>query len=706
MKYRFAGMAASFAIGVLLHPAHCPAQSSQAASPQTSPSNPPALSKGKVIFSRSVDENGEVTTQAGEPSAQPEIKNLAASTVGDAERRAVTFTSMDLDVHLRSAAQYLAVRALLTVRNDGKAPLTRIPLQISSSLHWERIRLDGRDVAFTVATLNSDTDHTGQLHEAAVPLASPLAPGAGLSLDVTYSGTVPADAKRLLAIGTPDETALLSDWDQIGVDFTGLRGFGNVVWYPVSSVPAILGDGNRVFDEIGEHKRRLSGASFRLHLVVEYPADQAPTLALINGHSVPLAVTSGSSTGEVDGVATAELGPSPLGFEAPSLFVAIRTPHPGPHMNLWALAGNSDTAAAWTNAASKVTPLLESWLGERPTAQLTILDLPDPQDAPFETGSMLAAPVRQASPDTLESVLVHVLSHAFLHTGAPPPEWLDEGVATFMETLWTEKQHGREKALETLESSRQALALTEPGSPGQSVGQPLASAISPIYYRTKAAYVLWMLRDIAGDSALSAALRAYVPAASSSGSAGAASSGLATAQVAGPPGGPASALATAAASPLARAAAELRQDESGLAADAATRPPFEKLLEQSGDRRDLSWFFSDWVDADHGLPDLSIASVFPSSASADSWLVTVNLANNGYASAEVPVTVRSAGTSITQRVLIPARSKVSRRILIQGKPTQVQLNDGTVPETQAGIHITNLGDAAESPAPGVQPLDQ
>jgi hypothetical protein len=41
-------------------------------------------------------------------------------------------------------------------------------------------------------------------------------------------------------------------------------------------------------------------------------------------------------------------------------------------------------------------------------------------------------------------------------------------------------------------------------------------------------------------------------------------------------------------------------------------------------------------------------------------------------------------------VLVPARGKVTVRILIQGKPTEVQANDGTVPETQASVHITRL----------------
>jgi len=64
--------------------------------------------------------------------------------------------------------------------------------------------------------------------------------------------------------------------------------------------------------------------------------------------------------------------------------------------------------------------------------------------------------------------------------------------------------------------------------------------------------------------------------------------------------------------------------------------------------------------------------------------------------AEVPVTVRSASTSVTHRVRIPAHEKVTERILVQGKPTEVQVNDGTVPETQASIHVTKLDDPSST----------
>ncbi len=282
MKWFFAAIAASLVLGATAASAQTtPAAGSIA--PQQAPSQP----SGKVIFSRSIDENGQTTTQAGpaapeRPTAQP-AKEPSAE---DAEREAITFTDFDMDVHLRPQDQHIAVRALVTVRNDSKAPLAHIPLQLSSSLNWERIRLDARDLTFPVATLNSDTDHTGQLHEAAVTLAQPLAPGQTLQFDVSYSGSIQPSAQRLLAIGTPQDVAMHSDWDEISVPFTGLRGFGNVVWYPVSSVPVILGDGARLFDEVGEHKLRMAGARFKLRLTVESPHGRAPTVALINGHSV------------------------------------------------------------------------------------------------------------------------------------------------------------------------------------------------------------------------------------------------------------------------------------------------------------------------------------------------------------------------------------------------------------------------------------
>jgi hypothetical protein len=642
-------------------PASNPASTSPSAPTSTSDQQP----HGKVIFSRSVDDNGQTTTTAGPAAPKTAGQPVTSPVATDDEREALTFTAFDMDVHLRPAEQQIAVRALLTVRNDGHAPLVHIPLQISSSLDWESIRLAGHDVAFTVATLNSDVDHTGQLHEAAISLSNPLATGATLQLDVTYSGTIPQSAQRLLTIGTPDDAAAHTDWDSIAIDFTGLRGFGNVVWYPVSSVPVILGDGARVFDEMGEHKLRMASARFRLALTDEFAHGRAPTVALINGYRVPLALTEPSSAGpDVPDIASASLDQLALGFEAPSLFLAVRTAHQATNTTLYTVPEDDGAVEGWASAAGFVTPFLQGWLGQSPRSQLTILDLPDPDDAPFETGPLLVTAIGQATPDELDGVFAHALTHAFLSTStSSTPAWLSEGVASFMGSLWLEKQQGRQKALESLESGRAALALAEPASPGESPGQPLAQAISPVYYRTKATYIFWMLRDLAGDAALSAALRGYDPTAEA------------------PAADAAHGHSPATGSGYFEKLIERATASSGESSSS---------VQQASPHRDLSWFFSDWVDADKGLPDIAIDSVFPTHTEGDNWLVAVNLSNSGYAAAEIPVTVGNAATSITQRVVVPARGKATLRILLQGQPTQVQANDGIVPETEASVHIRNL----------------
>jgi hypothetical protein len=653
MKFRNPRMPAIAFLAALLAALPCIAQSTNPPATPGTPAKPkpqstqqatPPDSKpgGQVIFQRSVDENGSTTTKESPAAGKTGAQMVGAPSVEDADRQAIAFSDLDLDVRLHSAGQQLVVRALVTVRNAGKTALPRIPLQISSSLNWERIRVAGRDLSFPVATLNSDADHTGQLHEAAVPLAEPLAPGGTVQLDATYSGTIAVSAQRLLTVGTPEAAALHSDWDQISPEFTGLRGFGNVVWYPVSSVPVILGDGARLFDEIGTHKLRLSGAGFHLKLTVEFPHGEPPTVAVVNGHPMTLKASDPQiGSADVPGIATGSID-STLGFEAPSLFVAVRTPHPGSNLTAFTAPADEVAVKTWLAAASDVSPFIERWLGSQPRSQLTLLDLPDPDDVPWENGPLLAVSLRDSPPEQLSGVLAHALTHAWM---APRPFWLNEGTANFMGIVWTERRQGRDQAVASLETGRTALALAEPPSPGEGVGQPLAAAISPVYYRTKAAYVLMMLRDIIGDEALGAALRD----------------------------------ANAAQAPSA-------PTESEVAATAA----FEQALKKAAPRADLSWLFADWIDADKGLPDLTIDKVFPNAVQSGNWLVSVNVSNAGYAAAEVPVIVRSANHTTAERLLVPGRGNVVKRLLIQGKPTEVQINDGIVPETQASVHVTKL----------------
>ncbi len=600
-------------------------------------SSPPAVSPqapqehpGTVILSRSVEDDGSTTASGATPAAKP------AEAPTDAERQAITFLSYDLEVHLRPGEHAMAVRARCLLRNDSSSPLQRLPLQISSTLQWTSVRIADAPATFSQQLVDSDIDHTGALREAVIPLAQPLAPKQTIAVDLTYEGTADLSATRLEQIGTPADMAEASDWDRVADDFVGLRGFGNVAWYPVASVPVALGDGAKFFSETAEERQRQSQATVTMKLTEEF-FGEAPNLAVLDGET--LTVTPATQpAASVPGIVTCTLPPTRLGFSSPSLFLLTRTRQEGNGVAVFARTEDVENAQAYLKGATMVLPLIHRWLGSEPRGVLNIVDLPKHGDAPFEDGSVLFTDVRSADPYKLGDALIHSLTH--LYFSSPYP-WLQEGVASFLGSMWLEQNQGKLAAIERLDNARGALSLAEPGV-GASASQGLVTARDPVYYRTKATYVLWMLRDLAGENALARALREYRPASDTMGTG------------------------------------------------------FEQVLERTSGK-DLKWFFEDWVYHDRGLPDLSIAGVYPSTATVPgAFIVAVDVSNSGTTEAEVPVSVSSATTTVTERLRIPAKSKVSHRFLLQGHPEEISVNDGTVPEVQASIHRQTLAVPAAS----------
>lgn len=571
--------------------------------------------KPQVLFS------GPPATQKTGDSATSHDK------ITDAERRGVAITAWDLDVHLAPAHQSLEAHARVTLKNAGTSPLAAIPLQLSSSLHFEDIGLRGKRLPFSFTTLASDADHTGKIVEAAIPLAEALPPGSMLTLDVDYGGTIPLTAQRLLSIGAPEGQAEATDWDRISGDFTGLRGYGNVLWYPVSSVPVSLGNGDTLFMEIGRQKLLDQKATMALRVTDEFTGN-APTAALLNGHYLALSKPAAMPTASFPGVVTCSLPATPLGFEAPSLFLVRRTETEGNGLRVLSTKGGGANGQDYITAAGLTAPLVHTWLGAGPHPLFTVLELPEPDDAPAETGEVLATPFSASSAQQVAPVVAHSLAHgAFWSRRA----WLNEGVANFVSTLWFDSSMGHKAAMESLNASRPALAIAEPGSPGEGAGEDLEHAVSELYYRTKATYVLWMLRNMVGDKPLQAALQAYKPA----------------------------------------------ED---------TQPGyFQHLVEQASGQK-LQWFFDDWVYNDRGLPDLSIGGVYSSAEAHQQTLVAVDIINDGYAAADVPLTVKGSDTSVTDWVRVPAHGRVTHRVLFQESPVEVDLNDGSIPEVQDSLH--------------------
>ena len=672
-------------------PASQPAQSEPLPDKAATPgqATEPAAPSGKVLFSRDTDAApGAQPATPDKPTAPNYDSKLEAS---EAERNSLTFTAYDLDLHLTPAVAGISVRAGLTIRNDGAVPLPRLILQISSSLSWDAFstRLPSSPgtvtpLTFAVHLVDTDADHTGRMQEAAVTLPQPLVPGASITLTALYSGAIPVSTNRLTRIGAPTDQALSADWDAISggdpstsATSVALRGFGNVLWVPVSSPPLFLGDAARLFQAVGNTKLRESTATIRLRVAVEYVGD-APDAAYFCGRREQLIAISDNPNmpaAESPGIATAIFAPRPLGFRTPNLFItanaATETGTPANPGLIAAIAGpgHSDSLPAYAAAATLVEPLLIDWLGAQPDTALTIVDHPG---QPFEDDAVLVRPMRAEETSALAPSLAHSLTHAWIHSSHP---WIDEGLAQFLSLLWTERTTGRDAALAELQEAARTLALAEPENPDadpssssspssdlqpsssstpsdptavhtpflRPAGESLAAATGDVFYRTKAAAVWWMLRSIVGDNALKQALQAY------------------------------------------RQDAKLDRDPAA---------GFEHTLEKTS-HKDLRWFFNDWVYLDRGLPDLSIENVTPSqidtrSGAPAGWLVAVVVHNDGYAEAEVPVTVRSGTASQTTRLRIPGRSSVSTRIVFAGTPTEVDVNDGGVPETQASVHTRQL----------------
>jgi hypothetical protein len=585
------------------------------------PAEVPAEHPGTVIFSRSVEDN---------PAPAKPAAPTGEAHATDAERQAITFLSYDLDVHLQPREHAMAVRARIVVRNDSSSPLDRLALQVSSSLHWTGVHVGGNPATFSQQLVNSDIDHTGVLREAVIPLARPLGPQESLSLDLTYDGTAALSAARLEQIGTPSDIAESSDWDRVSDEFVGLRGFGNVAWYPVASLPVALGDGARFFTEAAAERQRQSQATVTMRVTEEF-FGEAPNLAVLDGETLALTPTSLPAAAGVPGIVSCTLPPTKLGLASPSLFLLARTAREGNGVRVFARTEDVANAQAYISAASTVTPLINRWLGSEPRGVLNIVDLPEPEDAPFEDGDVLFANVQATEPGKLTDVLIHSLTHLYFRSSYA---WLQEGVPSFMGSLWLEQNRGRDIAIQQLDNTRGALSLAEPGdaTSAEMDRQALVVARDPVYYRTKATYVLWMLRDLAGDNALARALRAY----------------------------------------------QAGSDTAGTG--------LEQVLAQASGK-DLKWFFDNWVYHDRGLPDLSIAGVYPNKASvAGSYIVAVDVSNSGTAEAQVPVSVSAGKTTVTEMLRIPAKSKISHRFVVQGQPDEVAVNDGTVPEVEASVH--------------------
>ncbi len=544
------------------------------------------------------------------------------------DRNAFGFTRYDLQVTLDPHQHGLAAEGSLEVRNISQLPQREVVLQISSSLRWLSVLVDGAPVEWLSQSYTSDIDHTGLLNEAIVKLDKPLAPGDHLRLAVRYSGTVTKNATRLERIGTPANVALRSDWDAIGDQFTALRGVGFVVWYPVSMNAANLEQGNELFDALRDWRERESSAVLRVRLATVAPADR---------DDAKFAFVANGSEGKAGAVITEEfIGVDPV-------IVLLNDPSEStdrPRVAAYYTAAHTSFARDYIAAAESVIPPLQEWFGA-PRRRVVLVELTDPDALPYDAGSYYFVPLQSVTHAAAEVALARPIVHAMIESPRP---WIREGLAGFAQALMRERQAGRRAAVAYLGQFRSALAVAEVQSqakgesgdvshdPAQFPGtgpQPLIKTADEMFLHTKAAYVWWMLRDMVGDRALQAALAQY------------------------------------------------------RAADDRDSAYLQRLIEkQLPAKRDLETFFDDWVYRDHGLPQLRVDSAYVRQTLGQQTVTAVTIENLGDAWCEVPVAVRSANGENTVRVVVPAKSKAIVRVPFEAAPSEAEVNDGSVPEAE------------------------
>lgn len=425
---------------------------------------------------------------------------LCASAVNcfSVEREAFSFTNYDLNLQVEPEQHRLGVRGKITLRNDSPSPQKTAVLQISSSLDWRAIALTDKSgdkpLQFVSQPYASDMDHTGGLSEAIVTLPQAVASKGTVDLEIAYEGVILLDATRLTRIGTPEDVAAGSDWDQISAGFTGVRGAGYVAWYPIATDVANLSEGNGLFDVLGRWKAREAGSNMRLRF------DESKVLA-----------STGCKPYDADNVhhEGTVCAFERLGSTVPSFVMANYDVVRRPNIEVHYLPGHDASANSYADAAEKLIPFITEWFGS-PREKARTADLPDPHAAPFESDSLLLTPLASTDPVLAGLAAAHQLTHAAFRSPRP---WINEGLAHFAQALYLEQQKGRQAALDYMGLHRSSFEDQKPSAPRSEdeVTHSLVNTTSEELYRSKAMSVWWMLRDMVGDAALKKALAAYRP---------------------------------------------------------------------------------------------------------------------------------------------------------------------------------------------------
>jgi hypothetical protein len=350
---------------------------------------------------------------------------------------------------------------------------------------------------------------------------------------------------------------------------------------------------------------------------------------------------------------TLECAFNPLGETVPLFAIGNYESLDRQAIDISYLPDHKPAAEKYAVATQLAAPFVAEWFGNsrgRGAVKAEVLELADPEAAPYESGSMLLTPLNIDS-KMAQLEAVHQLTHATFYSPRP---WINEGLAHFAQAEYRERDAGRDAALDFMGLHRNAVAdaektLAETGrqnpdadgagvTTADAVLQKRDSLIDTSieeFYRSKAMYVWWMLRDMIGEDALKRALATY-------------------------------------------------------RSDGDTAPDYMQHLIEKQANRDLGWFFDDWVYRNAGLPDLKVASAYSRKMVGNNYVVTVTIENRGGAGADVPVTLTMVEGQVVKRLEVRANSRAVIRLEAASAPMEVKVNDGSVPENDISNNLYKI----------------
>ena len=299
------------------------------------------------------------------------------------------------------------------------------------------------------------------------------------------------------------------------------------------------------------------------------------------------------------------------------------------------LSGSEDAAKAYAALLARVHP--PSFLNA--DGNLQILQLPNAEAAAFVSDSILLIPLKTPISTDAELNTVYALAR---QSKISERLWIQDGLAHYAQLTHIEGAGGRPLVLSYLTIRRSLLSDAEkiqPVTPQHEITDSLINSGDDPKFQMKGMWVWWMLGDMCGEDAIPQAMSNYQSAADK-------------------------------------------------------EPSYMQHLLEAACKKDLEWFFDDWVYRDKGLPDFHITSVFPRKNLKEGYLTTVTVENLGNAGAEVPVTLHDDSGNFTEKLLVKGKSQVSVRFSTTYLPDQVTVNDGSVPESDINNNTFKIDAAA------------